>query len=321
MTEPILFGFPISLLFLYFVFYSFLGWVMETAYCSILEKRFVARGFLYGPICPIYGVGVLMMICWFAPLKGNPLIFYVVATLCMSAWEYLVGWFLETTTHIKYWDYSMFRFNLHGRICLHICLIWGVLAYAVIFWIHPPIAGLFALFPPTTQHVLAIALLVVLVVDAAATIHELALVSRMMRKVGETGEELRLQLSLGKAELSDYLDGAKDAISDRLDDMRGSISDKFEDARDAFSDKLGDAKEMLSSMKDTSAAEHAEHLRAKYDELLAKAERASRHLRYSYRGMSSKRHSGALSAIAEASRKYASERKEKKEAKKAAKRG
>ena len=63
MTEPILFSLPISLLFLYFIIYSFLGWAMETTYCSIGARHFVARGFLYGPICPIYGVGVVMMIC------------------------------------------------------------------------------------------------------------------------------------------------------------------------------------------------------------------------------------------------------------------
>ena len=137
MTEPILFGFPITLLFLYFMVYSFLGWIMETTYCSIGERRFVARGFLYGPICPIYGVGVLMMICWFAPFTGNPILFYAIAVICMSAWEYLVGWFLETTTHIKYWDYSMHKLNLHGRICLWVSLTWGVLALSLIHIYEP----------------------------------------------------------------------------------------------------------------------------------------------------------------------------------------
>lgn len=131
--EPVFFGFPLHLLALYFLIYSCLGWIMETCYCSLTERRFMIRGFLYGPVCPIYGVGVLMMICCFAPFQSNPLIFYGMATLCMSAWEYFVGWFLETTTHIKYWDYSMFRFNLHGRICLWVCLMWGLLAYLVIF--------------------------------------------------------------------------------------------------------------------------------------------------------------------------------------------
>ena len=118
MPELMLLGYPLSTLFLYFCFYSCAGWCMETVYCSILEKRFVPRGFLHGPLCPIYGVGVLLMILFFAPLKGNLALFYIVSTVVMSAWEYFVGWFLEVTTHIKYWDYSMYRFNLKGRICL-----------------------------------------------------------------------------------------------------------------------------------------------------------------------------------------------------------
>lgn len=302
MTEPMLFGFPISLLFLYFIVYAFLGWVMETCYCSILEKRFVARGFLYGPICPIYGVGVLMMICWFAPLTGNPLLFYIVAVVGMSAWEYLVGWFLETTTHIKYWDYSMYKFNLHGRICLHICLTWGLLAYVVIFWIHPFVSGVINLLSVNTQHVLAGILLVILVADAALTIRELALVSRMMTKLNETGDELRLQLVLGKAELSDYLDEARETLGDKLDDVKEAISDKLDDAKDSLTEHLP-----------------VEKLHEKYNELLAKAERASRHLRYTYSGMSSKKLSESLSAVADASRRHQAERKAKKVERKAAK--
>lgn len=285
MTEPILFGFPISLLFLLFLVYSFLGWIMETCYCSILEKRFVARGFLYGPICPIYGVGVLMMICWFEPFVENPVVFYVLATVCMSAWEYLVGWFLEATTHIKYWDYSMYRFHLNGRICLHVCLIWGVLAYVVIFWIHPMVADGIAVLTPEAQRVLAIVLLVFLLVDAAFTIRELTLISRIMTKLSETSDELRLQLALGKAELSDKLGDVKEAINGKLDGAKDSIY------------------ETLSAVKGTSPAEAVEKLRETYNDLLAKAEKVSRHLRYVYGAMSSKKRSEALRAVAEWAKK------------------
>ena len=110
-----LMGFPLSNLFLYFILYSFLGWVMETCYCSIVERRLVARGFLYGPICPIYGGGVTLMILFFTPLKQNLALFYVVAVVVMTSWEYFVAWVLEVTTHVKYWDYSNFRLNLKGR--------------------------------------------------------------------------------------------------------------------------------------------------------------------------------------------------------------
>ena len=199
-------GYPLIDLFLYFIFYSFCGWVMETCYCSICERRLVPRGFLYGPICPIYGTGVLLMILFFTPLKSHLALFYVTAVVVMSAWEYFVAWLLETTTHVKYWDYSQFRFNLKGRICLWVALMWGVLSYVVIFWIHPPVEGLFETLQPWLKYALGGVLLAVLVVDATLTIRHLALVSKLVVTVTKAGEELQLQLSLGKAELAGLLE-------------------------------------------------------------------------------------------------------------------
>ena len=85
MDAPMLLGYPIPLLFLYFIFYSFCGWVWETAYCSIKERHYVPRGFLYGPLCPIYGVGFLLMILFFAPFRDNLVVFYFVAGVVMTA--------------------------------------------------------------------------------------------------------------------------------------------------------------------------------------------------------------------------------------------
>ena len=367
MSEPTVSGFPISLLFLYFIIYAFLGWILETVYCSVRERRFVARGFLYGPICPIYGVGVLMMLCWFAPFTGQPLLFYMVATVCMSAWEYLVGWLLETTTHIKYWDYSTRKFNLLGRICLSISLTWGVLAYLVIFWIHPVVAGLVERLSAFTVHVAAGVLLALLLADAAATIRELALLTAMLRKLTRMGEELQVQLALSRAELSDRLDEAREVLSDRLDDAKESISDRLDsakesisdrldgakesisgrldDAKESISDRLDDAKESISDRLDVakesisgrldgareslseridSALDGREAdlaaLRRRYGELLRKAERQTRHLRYVYRGMSSSTLSTALSQLSEASRRAMAERSRRRDQRRAQKR-
>ena len=210
-----LLGYPIYELFLYFLLYSFLGWAMETCYCSICEHRLVPRGFLYGPICPIYGIGVLLMILFFTPLKKNLVLFYVVAVIVMSSWEYFVAWLLETTTHVKYWDYSNFRFNLQGRICLWVALVWGVLSYLVIFYIHPPIAELFLDIPVVLKYVLCGVLAVVLAVDATLTIRHLALMSKLVVGVTTLGEELQVQLSLGKAELADKLEPKAEAARQR----------------------------------------------------------------------------------------------------------
>lgn len=215
MSEPILLGYPVTQLILFFFFYSFVGWVMETCYCSVLERKYVARGFLYGPICPIYGVGVLFMILFFKPLTGNPVLFYVTAVVVMSTWEYLVGWFLEATTHVKYWDYSHIKYNLNGRICLPISLTWGVLSYIVIFWVHPHTEALFAQIAPWLSHVLCGAAIGVLISDATLTIRQLALIAKLTKSLARISDELQLQLSLGRSELSDKLDESTAALRAR----------------------------------------------------------------------------------------------------------
>ena len=201
---------PITRLILYFVIYSFLGWVLETCFCSIKARRLVPRGFLYGPVCPIYGVGVCMMILFFRPLAFSPVLFYCTAVVGMSAWECLVGWVLETTTHVRYWDYSDKPLNFHGYICLQISLCWGALSYVVIFCLHPLVEGQLGRLPDWLAYVLCGVLMTLMAVDAAFTIRQLALVSRLLRSLERATDELQLQLALGKAELATRLDAARE---------------------------------------------------------------------------------------------------------------
>ena len=233
MNEPLFFGVPISLAFLYFIIYSVLGWCMETIYCSVAERRLVPRGFLYGPLCPIYGVGVLMMICWFQPLMGNPVLFYVVATVCMSTWEYMVGWFLETTTHMKYWDYSQYRFNLHGRICLWVCLVWGILSFLVLYFIHPKVAEQVAKLPLIPRYVLDGFFLGVLVADTIATVYQLVRASQMLEQLKRTGMELRAQARQSYSEMGGKLEAfagrLEDLLPDELDEQGKAIKERYDE--------------------------------------------------------------------------------------------
>ena len=250
MAEPLILGYPITQLFLYFIFYSFCGWVWETIYCSIRERHYVPRGFLYGPACPIYGGGMLLMILFFAPLKDNLVIFYFVAVLVMTAWEYFIGWFLETTTHIKYWDYSNSKFNIKGRVCLLVSLFWGLLSYIAVFFIHPSVEQLMASIPDWLRYTLCGSTLTLLLVDTITTIRKLTLVTRAMGRLQTTGDEFRLQLALARADLGDSLEEAGEGLRRRLDEVRADLPAPV-------SERLDDL---------------AEH----YEELLAKAERHSR---------------------------------------------
>lgn len=188
--EPMLMGHSLSLLFLYFIWYSFLGWGLETLYCSALAGHFVMRGFLKGPICPIYGVGALLMVLFLRRFTGNIVIFFLVSTVTMSAWEYFVGWLLEVTTHIKYWDYSSCKWNLHGRICLRNSLYWGLMAYVTIYWIHPATVALFARLSAAVRWGLSVVLAAVTLADMVTTVRSLALATRFLQRAARARSDL-----------------------------------------------------------------------------------------------------------------------------------
>ena len=188
-----IYGIPLATAFLYFIFYSVLGWVLETIYCSVGQKRFVRRGFLAGPLCPIYGIGTLLIILPLAKFKDSLPLFVIISVVVMTALEYFIGWLLEITTGLKYWDYSRFKLNIKGRVCLLNSIIWGFLAYAVMFWLHPPIERLFAKIPYNTQVTLAWILAVLLVLDIAYTMHKLAVMARLLKKVEDLREQLEEQ--------------------------------------------------------------------------------------------------------------------------------
>ncbi len=179
---------------------------METAYCSIRKGEFVYRGFLNGPLCPIYGVGALLMVMLLNRFTYSVPLFLLISTVTMSAWEYLVGWFLETTTHIKYWDYSEYRFNLKGRICLKNSTYWGIISYICIFYVHPATVRLFAPLKAIPRRSLAATLAVLILADTVLTIRSLALTAAFFAKAEETRHRLekrRAELKLARQQRRD----------------------------------------------------------------------------------------------------------------------
>lgn len=125
---------------IYFMLYSFIGWLLEVAYAFYRERRYVNRGFLAGPLCPIYGFGTLLILNMSSVFKfQHPSLLTNVAftVLLTTALEYLTGYVLETFLHMKAWDYSNEFCNLKGRVCLKFSLFWGLLGCFVIHGLHP----------------------------------------------------------------------------------------------------------------------------------------------------------------------------------------
>lgn len=121
----------------YFILYAFLGWVCEDLYCGIPTKKFINRGFFYGPYCPIYGVGALLVLYPLLFVKDYPILVFVLGVIITSALEYITSWVMEILFKTRWWDYSERFMNINGRVCLLNSTLFGIMSIVVIYIIHP----------------------------------------------------------------------------------------------------------------------------------------------------------------------------------------
>lgn len=159
--------------FLWFIIYSVIGWMYETILCSIEQKKFINRGFLNGPYCPIYGFGAIIDIILLGKFESPILIFSLGAILACSL-EYFTSWGMEKLFHARWWDYSNRRFNLKGRICLLGAIVFGTLSALLIKVIHPVICLYTDRIQKPMLNILSSILFVVFLSDTIYTVTKFA---------------------------------------------------------------------------------------------------------------------------------------------------
>lgn len=121
--------------------YACMGWCLEVAYAALETGKFVNRGFLNGPVCPIYGVGAVTVILCLTPLNENVFLLFAGAAIVTSVLELITGFALDKLFKTRWWDYSDVPFNIGGYICLKFSILWGLVCIALIRGIHPVIYG------------------------------------------------------------------------------------------------------------------------------------------------------------------------------------
>ncbi len=157
-------------MFLTFIAYSFLGWAGEVIYCFALDRRFTNRGFLHGPLCPVYGFGGLLVAYPLASLAGNPVALFFAAALATSVLEYLTGWALETLFSTKWWDYSRYRLQIHGRVWIVNSALFGLAAVGATYFVQPAVASALDRSPSFARHFAAASLGALFLGDLAFTL-------------------------------------------------------------------------------------------------------------------------------------------------------
>lgn len=148
-----------------FLIYSFLGWIVESLYCFVVDKKFVNRGYLIGPSLPIYGFGCLFMITFLSKYKDDPIVFFCMTVIVCSILEYLTSYIMEKIFKTRWWDYSQMKYNLNGRICLNNMLMFGVLGLVLIYFVNPFVVSLIDKIDITLFKILTCFFFVLFVID------------------------------------------------------------------------------------------------------------------------------------------------------------
>ena len=294
LTTTTVCGFSLYHVLAFFLIYSCTGWCLEVIFAAATTGQLVNRGFLNGPVCPIYGFGMIIVLFTLTPLQDSVLLLYIGGVILPSALEMVGGWALYKIYHTRWWDYSDFPFNIGGYICLQFSLLWGVGTLVVMRIVHPVVAGLVDMVPPFIGLVVMCVLYAVYAADVVVTafaasglaqtldameqladsIH--AVSDAMTQLLGTTTlnadqklDEQRLQFKLAAAE-------AREAAPEKrtLRETLSAVRAKTDEAREAAKHASEIAK--LNTAEAAKAAQLAEELQARSDEMQAQLLRTPR---------------------------------------------
>ncbi len=155
----------IKILFISFIFYSLIGWIIEVIDQFYRQKKLINRGFLLGPYCPVHGIGALLMLLLLGRFYNNTLILFISSVLICTTLEYLTGFLLEKIFKARWWDYSDYKFNLNGRVCLQNSLFFGLAGVIIVKFSQPFLMGLIANMSTNLLNIICIVLLLMFCID------------------------------------------------------------------------------------------------------------------------------------------------------------
>ena len=283
----------------FFFVYAFLGWCAEVGYAATKTGKFVNRGFLNGPWCPVYGFGVVIVLGCLEPLSGNLPLLFLGSVALTSALEWLTGFALEKLFHQRWWDYSDEPFNLTGYICLRFSLMWGFACLFVVKLLHPTVVLAVDLLPRPLGWVLLAGLCAALGVDLAATVSAIARLNRRLVLLDELAGRIReASDDLGEDLADRVLDAAERGADWKEDweDLAQRMAQRRAQRRAALAEGLDDLREDLQDRAETSRKQLQEW-RASAQELLDKSSRGQRRLLRAFPSLRSVDHRAALERL------------------------
>lgn len=268
-------GYSLYQLFLMFCFWSFVGWCIEVIDMTYETGEYQNRGFLNMPICPIEGVGVIMVTVFFKPISHTIVPLFIACTILCTAFELFMGWGMEKLFHARWWDYSHMKFNYKGYICLRNSIFFGSGCVVVIRWIQPMVIKAIAAIPLNVGMVIVIVMAVLIAVDTVVSLMAVKKLNERFRRIDEISHlmlsgsvKVGMKLASGTLKVKSNVDkiiDVTDNVVEKVQDINSANMDRLKseysrliDEKDAFTERL--AKTLISH-------KYSDSLRAVKDKL------------------------------------------------------
>lgn len=216
-------NFDLYYIFYTFLLYSFFGWIYESCLVSIKKKSLVNRGFLNGPIIPIYGAGAVLICIILDPVSKNLLLVFLGGMVLATTLEFVTSYVMEKLFHAKWWDYSNYRYNVQGRICPLVSLFWGALSVFMTVFLKPISNSLIHRIPRRIGGILAIILMLIIVADLVLTVISTLNLNQKLTNMRKLREEFAIYMEKSK------LFASKEELRKKLEN--GNIAEFLENLR------------------------------------------------------------------------------------------
>ena len=287
-------------IFLLLILYSFLGWCGEMVYCSIGQRKLCEkRGFLNGPLCPIYGHGALLVLVVLGQRWNNPISTFLIGMVLTSTVEYLTSYLMEKLFHMRWWDYSHHHFQLNGRICLLNSTLFGLACLVLRYVVHPRVMEpILWLFDHGLAVPLALALFALYVTDIVLSVRSAIQIGNRLEKLHAIYDELTEELEALKAEQLQKQEAQRSRLEFALSEARQAAAELRAEAAQALQERL----EPLSELGDEFAQrlERAKaEARQRLEAIYAGQDIFERRLMRSFPALRSPRHGEFLKKLRE----------------------
>lgn len=255
----------IEILFILFLIYSFTGWLIETIGDFIKHKKFINRGFLLGPYCPIYGTGVVLITILLSRYTNDLFALFFLSMMLCGLLEYCTSYIMEKVFKARWWDYSNMRFNINGRICLETLILFGIAGVLILHYLNPFLISFITVIPDIHMHIISGTLFILFIIDCTISLKiinsvksiKVSVSNQIKDNTDEISSKVREIIMKKSAPYRRLIAAFPQAFADKLKESKEKlektaekVKENLHDVKEKTLDNIQDVKENLQDIKE-----------------------------------------------------------------------